>query len=113
MIRLESSGSASHLEPEADYERRPDGSGGCEDPCITFIEPLQRYAMTYTAYSPRGPRIALAISEDLFHWERMGLAIFMPYEGVDFNDVNNKDALWSMRSATNIITSAILIHTRG
>ena len=69
------------LEPEADYERRPDGSGGCEDPRITFIEPLQRYVMTYTAYSPRGPRIALAISEDLFHWERMGLAIFMPYEG--------------------------------
>src|SRR5665647_90187 len=27
------------LEPEADYERRPDGSGGCEDPRITFVEP--------------------------------------------------------------------------
>src|SRR6202050_1909330 len=46
------------LEPEADYERRPDGSGGCEDPRITFVEPLQRYVMTYTALSPRGPRIA-------------------------------------------------------
>ncbi|MEO8338702.1 MAG: glycosidase [Nitrospirota bacterium] len=81
------------LKPEADYERRPDGSGGCEDPRITFIEPLQRYVMTYTALSPRGPRIALAISDDLFHWERMGLAIFMPYESVDFNDIANKDAL--------------------
>src|ERR1700733_13734037 len=39
------------LEPEADYERRPDGGGGCEDPRITFIEPLQRYIMTYTAFS--------------------------------------------------------------
>src|SRR6476660_7422125 len=29
------------LEPEADYERRPDG-GGCEDPRITFVEPLRR-----------------------------------------------------------------------
>ena len=81
------------LEPEADYELRPDG-GGCEDPRITFIEPLQRYVMTYTALSSRGPRIALAMSEDLFHWERLGLAIFMPYEGVDFNDVANKDALF-------------------
>lgn len=80
------------LEPEAAYELRP-GGGGCEDPRITFVEPLQRYVMTYTALSSRGPRIALAISEDLFHWERMGLAIFMPYEGVDFNDVANKDAL--------------------
>ena len=42
------------LEPEADYERRPDGSGGCEDPRVTYVEPLQRYVMTYTAFSPRG-----------------------------------------------------------
>ena len=64
------------LEPEADYERRPDGGGGCEDPRVTFVEPLQRYIMTYTAFSPRGPRIALAVSEDLFHWQRLGLATF-------------------------------------
>ena len=37
------------LEPEADYERRQDGTGGCEDPRITFVEPLRRYVMTYTA----------------------------------------------------------------
>src|SRR5277367_3741593 len=41
------------LQPEADYERRPDG-GGCEDPRITFVEPIQRYLMTYTALSPAG-----------------------------------------------------------
>ncbi len=68
------------LEPEADYERRADGGGGCEDPRITFIEPLRRYMMTYTAFSPQGPRIALALSEDLFHWQRLGLAIFGPYQ---------------------------------
>ena len=48
------------LEPEADYERRPGGGGGCEDPRITFVEPLKRYVMTYTAFSTQGPRIALA-----------------------------------------------------
>ena len=80
------------LEPEADYERRPDGSGGCEDPRITFVEPLQRYLMTYTALSPQGPRIALALSEDLFHWKRLGLATFDPYQGIDFVHVDNKDA---------------------
>src|SRR5208283_5343904 len=31
------------LEPEADYERRSDGSGGCEDARVTFVEPLQHY----------------------------------------------------------------------
>src|SRR5665648_857240 len=49
------------LEPEADYERRPDGSGGCEDARITFVEPLRRHVMTYTALSPNGPRIALSL----------------------------------------------------
>ena len=79
------------LEPEADYELRPDG-GGCEDPRITFVERFQRYVMTYTAHSSIGPRIALAISEDLFHWERLGLATFASYHGIDFVHVDNKDA---------------------
>jgi beta-1,2-mannobiose phosphorylase / 1,2-beta-oligomannan phosphorylase len=72
------------LEPEADYERRPDGSGGCEDPRVTFVEPLRHYVMTYTAFSSEGPRIALAVSEDLFHWKRLGLASFEQYDGIDF-----------------------------
>jgi len=80
------------LEPETDYETRPDGSGGCEDPRVTFIEPLQRYLMTYTAWSPRGPRIALAVSEDLLHWKRLGLATFAARGDVDFSNVDDKDA---------------------
>jgi beta-1,2-mannobiose phosphorylase / 1,2-beta-oligomannan phosphorylase len=80
------------LEPEADYERRPDGGGGCEDPRITFVEPLQRYIMTYTAFSSQGPRIALASSVDLFHWKRLGLAKFGPCHGIAFNGEDDKDA---------------------
>ena len=80
------------LEPEMEYELRADGSGGCEDPRITYMERTQRYIMTYTALSPIGPRIALAISEDLFHWRRLGLAPFAPYQGIDFVHVDNKDA---------------------
>jgi len=80
------------LEPEVDYERRDGGGGGCEDPRITFVEPLRRYVMTYTALSSAGPRIALAISVDLFHWKRIGLASFEPYHGIDFAHVDNKDA---------------------
>lgn len=80
------------LEPEADYERWPDGRGGCEDPRITFVERFQRYVMTYTAHSAIGPRIALAASADLFHWKRLGLATFEPYYGIDFVHVDNKDA---------------------
>jgi predicted GH43/DUF377 family glycosyl hydrolase len=80
------------LEPEADYERRPDGSGGCEDPRVTFVEPLHRYIMSYTAFSPQGPRIALALSEDLFHWERLGLTTYAHWHGIELGNVDDKDA---------------------
>lgn len=80
------------LEPETEYEKRPDG-GGCEDPRVTFLEEEQMYVMTYTAFSPNGPRIALAKSKDLMKWERLGLATFEPYEHIQFNNINNKDAV--------------------
>jgi predicted GH43/DUF377 family glycosyl hydrolase len=80
------------LEPEADYERRPNGAGGCEDARVTYVEPLQRYIMSYTAFSPRGPRIALAMSEDLFHWERLGLATYAHWHGMELGNVDDKDA---------------------
>ncbi len=80
------------LEPEADYEKRPGGGGGCEDPRISFVEPLDRYVMSYTAFSRNGPRVALAMSKDLFHWERMGLATFGSYQDVESEDVDDKDA---------------------
>ncbi len=80
------------LEPEAEYELVPHGGGGCEDPRVTFVEPLQRYVMTYSALSNIGPRIAVAISKDLFRWERLGLATFEPYRSIDFAHVYNKDA---------------------
>ncbi len=80
------------LEPEADYELQAGGRGGCEDPRITFVEPLERYVMTYTAFSAQGPRIAVAVSTDLFHWQRLGLATFGVYQGIQIGDVDNKDA---------------------
>ncbi len=81
------------LEPEMDYELRPDG-GGCEDARITFVEPLKYYMMTYTAFGPNGPRIAFARSKDLMNWERLGLATFTPYKDIEFEDVFNKDAVF-------------------
>jgi beta-1,2-mannobiose phosphorylase / 1,2-beta-oligomannan phosphorylase len=64
------------LQPEAPYELRPHPGYGCEDPRVTFVPLLHAYVMTYTAFGPDGPRIALAISEDAIHWERLGLVRF-------------------------------------
>jgi predicted GH43/DUF377 family glycosyl hydrolase len=39
-----------------------------------------------------GPRIALAESEDLFHWKRLGLATYAHWHGIDLCNVDDKDA---------------------
>jgi predicted GH43/DUF377 family glycosyl hydrolase len=80
------------LEPETDYETWPDGRGGCEDPRVTFVEPLGHYVMTYTAWSDQGPRIAIAHSHDLLTWQRVGLAKFTAYHDIQMQGVDNKDA---------------------
>lgn len=81
------------LEPSEPYERNA-RTAGCEDPRITFVEPLGRYLMAYTAYGPLGPRIALAESADLLRWRRVGPAKFAfdPAQRVDFDLYDNKDA---------------------
>jgi predicted GH43/DUF377 family glycosyl hydrolase len=80
------------LEPTASYERN-ERTAGCEDPRVVHIEELDAYVMTYTAYGPVGPRIALAVSHDLFEWRRLGVAKFAPALGVEFDFYDNKDAL--------------------
>lgn len=80
------------LEPEADYEKRPNGGGGCEDPRVAYVKSVEHYIMTYTAFGPNGPRIAMAKSKDLFTWERMGLICFIDYKPINFNNVDDKDA---------------------
>ncbi len=54
------------LEPSAEWEEF-----GCEDPRITPIEGT--FYVTYTAFSGRGPRIALASTQDFMHFKKFGL----------------------------------------
>ncbi|HEY7122964.1 MAG TPA: hypothetical protein VH540_03335 [Ktedonobacterales bacterium] len=82
------------LEPTEPFERNPKSGGGCEDARVTYLRPLDLYVMTYTAYTLLGPRIALAISHDLFAWQRLGLLRFAPGCPVDFSSYGNKDGLF-------------------
>ena len=77
------------LEPTAPYEQRPSPGYGCEDPRTTFVPVLDRYVMAYTAFGPAGPRIALALSQDGYNWERLGL---MRFEQPGMVDGDDKDA---------------------
>ena len=65
----------------ADPERYPEELWGIEDPRITFVPELNKYAVVYTAYSKDGPGVALAMTEDFHTYERIGL--IMPPEDKD------------------------------
>lgn len=56
------------LEPTEPYEL----PGGCEDPRVVQLDNGQ-YVMTYTAFDGKMARLALAVSDDLVHWEKKGL----------------------------------------
>ncbi|MGA8535029.1 MAG: hypothetical protein WB615_13055 [Candidatus Tumulicola sp.] len=77
------------LVPEAAYEIRPHPGYGCEDPRVTYVPVLEAYVMAYTAFGPDGPRIAIALSKDAYHWERLGLVRF---EGAGATVGDDKDA---------------------
>ena len=72
--RYASSRAATPFEPEAPYELRDATGGyGCEDPRVTFLPVLDRYVMSYVAFGPRGPEVAVAVSSDGLAWQRLGL----------------------------------------
>jgi predicted GH43/DUF377 family glycosyl hydrolase len=50
----------------------PEEQWGVEDPRVTWLEEEGRFAVTYTAYSPDGPLVALALTRDFKSFERLG-----------------------------------------
>ena len=60
----------------------PEEAHGIENPRITYLPALERYAIAYTASSSSGPLVALATTPDFKHFERLG-AVLPP---------DNKDA---------------------
>lgn len=57
----------------AEPERFPEELWGIEDPRITYVPELSKYAVVYTAYTRDGPGVALAFTEDFRNFERYGL----------------------------------------
>jgi len=45
---------------------------GCEDPRLTWLPEREEWAITYTAYSNRGPLVSLAVTRDFREVRRLG-----------------------------------------
>ncbi|WP_406045792.1 hypothetical protein OG799_15715 [Micromonospora sp. NBC_00898] len=83
------------LAPDEGWERGLNNAG-VEDPRTTWVPSLGRHLMTYVAYGPLGPRLALAASTDLRSWRRLGPVQFtyQPDLDTDLNLFPNKDAVF-------------------
>ena len=57
-------------------------SKGCEDPRLVYLD--NRFYMTYTSYSHKGPKVSLASTNNFFQWERYGVVL---------PDMDDKDAV--------------------
>lgn len=64
-----------------DPENFPEELWGIEDPRITFVPELRKYAIVYTVFTRDGPGVALALTEDFKSFERYG--VIMPPEDKD------------------------------
>lgn len=57
----------------ADPTNFPEELWGVEDPRITYVEELKKYAIVYTAYTRDGPGVSLALTQDFSQFERLGV----------------------------------------
>lgn len=64
-----------------DPGRYPEELWGIEDPRITYVPEMEKYAVVYAAYSRGGPAVSLALTEDFREFERYGNV--MPPEDKD------------------------------
>lgn len=64
-----------------DPDNYPEELWGIEDPRIVYLESMQQYAITYTAFSRGGPLVALALTKDFEQFKRCGA--ILPIENKD------------------------------
>jgi predicted GH43/DUF377 family glycosyl hydrolase len=60
-----------------DPQRHPHEVWGIQDPRIVYMAEVEKYTITYVAYSPAGPAISLSMTEDFHSFEHHG-AIMHP-----------------------------------
>jgi predicted GH43/DUF377 family glycosyl hydrolase len=94
------------LYPDNDFMKIYEWEGGCEDPRIVEDE-AGTYYLTYTAYDGRLARLCVAVSTDLLHWEKQGLAFGKSANGL-YQDVWSKSGSIVCRQAGERLVAARL-----
>jgi predicted GH43/DUF377 family glycosyl hydrolase len=92
------------LYPDGSKFKQYDYPGGCEDPRVVETAEGQ-YVMAYTSWNYDVPRLSIAVSKDLFHWEKKGPAFAAAYNG-KFLNMASKSAsmITEMKNGRPILT---------
>ncbi len=78
-----------------DTKNHPEEIWGIEDPRITWIQEMNKWAICYTSYSKGGPLVSLATTDDFKNFQRLGSV--MPPEDKDAALFPVKfNGLWAM-----------------
>lgn len=72
------------LYPAVDNQKAMEWPGGCEDPRVA-VTADGTYVMLYTEWNDKLPRLAVALSKDLFHWKKYGPVFRSAYHGRFYN----------------------------
>ncbi|QEC66649.1 hypothetical protein FRZ67_04795 [Panacibacter ginsenosidivorans] len=80
------------LYPANDSFKEYDYPGGCEDPRLVQTEGGM-YVVAYTSWNYKVPRLSIAFSKDLFHWEKKGPAFLKAYNGKFANDASKSGSI--------------------
>lgn len=86
--------------PDEDSMKIFEWPGGCEDPRIVE-SPEGDYIMTYTAYEGITARLCIAVSKDLVHWDKKGLAFKQQAEARNFRNTWSKSGSIVCRMSGN------------
>ena len=87
------------LFPDSSAFMQYDNPGGCEDPRL--VETADgTYVVAYTAWNYKTPRLSIAFSKDLIHWEKKGPA-FAKAHGSKFLDRASKSGSIITRMVKN------------
>ena len=97
------------LYPDHDAFSIYDYPGGCEDPRLVEAED-GHYVVVYTSWNNKTPRLSVATSKDLFHWEKKGPAFAKAYHGKFLNIDSKSGSIITKMVGSKLIAAKINGH---
>jgi predicted GH43/DUF377 family glycosyl hydrolase len=94
------------LYPERDAQRNNEWPGGVEDPRIVE-SPDGGYVLTYTQWNRDVPRLAVATSRDLVHWDKHGPAFANAAGGKYLRTELKSGAILTRREGDHLVAARV------